>query len=116
MTDLRWFSAKARLVVLVEGTGATRYADSLFLFRSADFDSALQRAIELGKQQEKEYVGGEGKRVRFRLKEIVSLDVIPDDNLDGAEVYSEPVDLPPGESAPFDATFDPSRSRPTQTI
>ncbi len=112
---MRWFSSKVRLVVLLETQGASRYADSVFLFRAADFDEAFQRALALGRAQEEEYTGGEGERVRWRLKEILSLDVL-DDELDGVEVYSEPVTLAPGEAYPFDATFEPEKSQPTQTV
>src|SRR3954469_10548280 len=97
-----WFSTKVRLLVLLEKQGATRYADSVFLFRAGDFDEAFQRALALGRSQEEEFLGGEGERVRWRLKEVVSLDVL-DDPLDVLEIYSEPVALRPGERYPFDA-------------
>jgi hypothetical protein len=112
---MRWFSSRARLVVLLEKEGASRYADSVFLFRAADFGDAFQRALALGRAQEQEYLNGEGEKVRWRLKEIVSLDVIRG-ALDGAEVYSEPVALEPGEGYPFDVRFEPEKSQPTQTV
>ena len=112
---MRWYSSKVRLVVLMEKQGATRYSDSVFLFRAEDFDQAFQRALELGRAQEEEYVGGEGEKVRWRLKEVVSLDVLGDE-LDGAEVYSEPVSLAPGEAYAFDVAFEPEKSQPTQTV
>jgi hypothetical protein len=116
VNERRWYSSKVRLVVLVESVGATRYADSVYVFRAADFDDAFQRALTLGRSQEKEYVGGEGKRVRWRLKEIISLDVIDGNELDGVEVYAEPTDLAAGEREPYDAVFAPESSKPTQTI
>ena len=116
MSEQGWFSSKVRLVVLAEGGGAVRYADSVYLFRAADYDAALQRALVLGRGQEQEYVGGEGKRIRWRLKEIVSLDAIDAADLDGVELYAEPVALTAGESYGFDAAFTPETSQPTQTI
>ena len=74
---MKWFSSKLRMAVLLERQGATRYADSLFLFRAEDFDA---------------------------------------EELDGAEVYSEPVALASGETYTFDATFEPEKSKPTQTV
>jgi hypothetical protein len=85
------------------------------LFRAADFDEAFQRALALGRAQEEEYLGGEGEKVRWRLKEVISLDIL-DEELDGAEVYSEPVALAPGETYSFDVTFEPEKSQPTQTV
>ena len=116
MSRSSWFSARVRLVLLIEGAGARGYADSVFVFRAADFDDAFQRALALGRKQEQEYVGGEGKRVRRRLKEVISLDILRADDLDGAEVYSEPVDLAAGEASNFDQVFTPEASKPTQTV
>jgi hypothetical protein len=109
---MKWFSSKVRLVVLLEKEGAWRYADSVLVFRAADFGEAFQRALALGRELEEEYLNGEGEKVRWRLKEIVSLDVL-DDDLDGAEVYSEPVALEPGEGYTFDVRFEPEKSQPT---
>lgn len=112
----QWFSSRLRLVCVIEGSGATRYQDSVHLFRAGDFEEAFQRALDLGRACEESYLNPDKKRVRWRLKEIVSLDIITADQLDGAEVYSEPVPLEEGVEIPFDATFTPETSRPTQTI
>ena len=116
MSERRWYSSKVRLVVLAESGGAVRYADSVYLFRATDFDDAFQRALSIGRKQEKEYVGGEGDRIRWRLKEVISLDVLSGEDLDGAEVYSEPADLAPADRYLYDAVFTPESSTPTQTI
>jgi len=113
---MTWFSARDRLVCLIEPEGATRYMDSVYVFLERDFKRAKQRAIRLGKSQEEEYMNKYGERVRWRLKEVISLDIILSESLDGAEVYSEPIDLEPSERIPFDQTFDPDDSDPTQTI
>lgn len=111
-----WFSAKVRLICLIENKGATRYMDSLLLFRAADFASAFDRALSLGKNREQAYENEEHLRVVWRLVEVISLDQLATDDLDGTEVYSEPVALTPGGSISFDTEFKPERSRPTQTI
>ena len=41
--------------------------------RSEDFDSALARALELGREAETTYLNGEGQSVRWRLVEILTL-------------------------------------------
>lgn len=112
----QWFSSKLRLVCLIEGKGATRYQDSVYLFRADEFEEAFQRALDLGRACEESYLNPDNKRVYWRLKEIISLDIITADQLDGAEVYSEPVPLEEGVEISFDASFSPEASRPTQTI
>jgi hypothetical protein len=116
MTIMSWFSSKIRLVCLIEPKGAVRYQDSVLIFTAKDFEDALRRAVTLGKSKEEEYRNIEGQRVVWQLKEVISLDKIPGESLDGAEVYSEPIDLASGEIIPFDTEFHPELSKPTQTI
>lgn len=105
-----------RFVCLVEPDGATLYQESLYTFRAEDFENAFRRVIEIGKSKEREYYNAEHQRVVWRFKEIVTIDIMSADTLDGAEVYSKFVDLVPGEAIPFDAEFHPEQSKPTQTI
>jgi Domain of unknown function (DUF4288) len=114
--SFQWYSARIRLVCLIEGEGATIYQDSVVVMRAADFREAFQRALEVGRGREEEYLNADGELVRWRLKAVFSLDVIQADQLDGAEVYSEPVELEPGDRDPFDITYAPESSEPTQTI
>ena len=116
MNQPGWFSTKVRLVCLIESIGAHRYMDSVYLFQSADFEAAFTRALELGRSQEKSYLNADNQQVVWKLKEVVSLDNIAAKSLDGAEVYSEPVDLGDDESIPFYSEFHPEKSQPTQTI
>ena len=116
MQDTHWFSAKVRLVCLIELTGAVRYMDSIYVFRSADFQTAFQRALDLGKSQERSYLNADQKKVIWKLAEIISLDMITAESLDGVEVYSEPADLTPGEAISIDVALHPERSQPTQTL
>ncbi len=117
MNKLKWFSSKIRLICLVEGLGGLRYMDSIFLFQSPNFDSAFLKAIELGKKQEEEYKNSDNLLVKWKLKEIISLDTIQQNSLDGAEVYSEPVELHKDTpSYNFLQEFSPEESNPTQTI
>jgi hypothetical protein len=90
--------------------------DSVHVFQSVDFQTAFNKALEIGKCQERSYVNAEKKKVVWQLGAILSLDMLMAESLDGVEVYSEPVALAPGESFPFDATFHPEQSEPTQTI
>jgi hypothetical protein len=116
MSTERWYSTKVRLICLIEQMGGTRYMDSVFLFRAGEFDEAFQRALGIGKKQERSYRNGEGQLVVWKLVELISLDLLRTESLDGAEVYSEPVSLPDGVSIPFGAEFSPETSRPTQSV
>lgn len=114
-SDLQWFSAKVRSICLVEARGANRYMDCIHIFRASGWDDAMRKALALGRTHEQEYTNEDGHHVRWRLKEVVSLDLIPDGQLDGAEVYSEFSAVPATEFVPFDAEFRPENSHPVQT-
>jgi hypothetical protein len=113
----RWFSANIRLVCLIETEGAYRYMDSVFIFKDEDAKSAWAKAIQIGKSQENEVVNGFGQRVRWKLKEIVSLDRF---SLDSGEecikVYSETKEIEDGVLIPFDSIFRPEDSVPTESV
>jgi hypothetical protein len=89
--------------------------DSIYVFRGTDFDDAFRKAIDIGRSQEKNYLNDADEIVEWRLKEIISLDLIRPQSLDGAEVYSEPVE-PAASDLPFDYAFHPEDSNPTQTL
>jgi hypothetical protein len=116
MNEGSWFSARIRLVCLIEGTGATDYMDSVVTFRANGFDDAFHRALELGRREEREYLNRERERVVWRLKEITSLDEIPSQTLDGTEVHCEISEVPESDVVPFDSKFFPERSHPEQTV
>jgi Domain of unknown function (DUF4288) len=115
MDKLSWYAAKLRFVVLLEKTGSEDANDSIVLLRSASFDAAFTRALEIGHAAEQEYIGGTGERVRWRLKEVVTLDALQAEELDGVEVYSEFTSLDYGERYGFDHVFQPEASEPGQT-
>jgi|SRR5262252_2699642 len=116
MSEQRWFSARIRMLCLIEPKGGDSYLDSVIVFRSTDFNSAFIKALEMGKKRETIYLNDENHQVVWRLKEIISLDIIDSETLDEAEVYSEFVDLNPGELIPFNTEFYPEQSQPTQSI
>ena len=115
MAEGKWFTSRVRLIVLIEGEGAIRFDDSVIVFSAADFDDALQRAVDLGRAQETTYTNPDGEVVHWRLSEVLTLDQLGRGDLDGAVVYSEPVDLPPGTSLEFNHRFTPELSQPGQT-
>jgi len=115
MSGTQWFSTRIRLACIIEQKGLRRFMDSIYVFRSTDFDDAFRRAIDIGRSQEKSYLNDANESVEWRLKEIISLDLIRPQSLDGAEVYSEPVE-PATSDFLIDNAFHPEDSNPTQTL
>ena len=114
---MKWFSTKLRFVPLVEGLGGVRYMDSVFLFRCKyDWDIAFQQALKIGRGEEKTYTNTDGKTVVWKLVNVISLDVVEKLSANGTEVYSEPVWLSDNAVINLDASFEPEKSEPTQTI
>jgi hypothetical protein len=117
MSEKQWFSTKIRLACLISAKGLHSYMDSIYVFRSSDFEHAFRKALEIGKSQESHYLNADQQLVEWKLKEILSLDLISSESLEaGAEVYSEPVEPLPSEQILLDYEFDPESSKPTQTI
>jgi hypothetical protein len=115
MSEIQWFSTKIRLACVIERKGLTRFMDSIYVFRGNDFDDAFKKALDIGRSQEKSYLNDAAELVMWRLKEIISLDLIGRQSLDGAEVYSEPIELAPSDF-PYNNAFCPEDSHPTQTL
>jgi hypothetical protein len=111
-----WFSATVRVIAVVQGIGAVDYMDCIHLFRAQDEDEAFDRAMELGRTHETQYINGEGNPLKWRLKEIRTLDRILANDLDGAEIRSQFIDVPSDEQASFETEFHPEMSQPHQTL
>lgn len=92
-----WFSAKLRLLRLVQDADPDLAMEVIHVFRAREFDDAFQRALALGRGHENEYKNDEGKTVQWRLKEVGSSDLLRPQEIDGAEVHSEMVDSEPDE-------------------
>lgn len=112
MEEKVWFAAKLRFLVLIETTGSEHADDCIYLFRTESFESAFKRALELGRAAETDYIGGTGERVRWRLKEILTLEPLEAADLDGVEVYSQATHLSDDERFTFDHVFAPEASKP----
>jgi Domain of unknown function (DUF4288) len=88
-----WFSAKLRVLCLIEGHDEVTQDEVVHIFRATDFEAAFHRALDLGRSHETDYPNGDGKIVRWRFERVVTLDQISAADLDGAEVYSEMSDV-----------------------
>jgi Domain of unknown function (DUF4288) len=107
----QWFSTAVRLRTAVDGASSVTDARSVFVFRARDWESARERALELGRGAEESYLNGDGQRVERRLLGVETLDLLGDELVDGREVYVEVV--PVGEST--GAAGRPEESRPSQS-
>ena len=110
-----WFSTRLRFAIIIETQGLVRYSDSVYLFKATDFETAFQRALETGQKNQREYVNSDGQQVVWKLAEVLALDIIQAESLDGAEVYSEPVSGT-DSSWTIEQTLHPEASKPTQTV
>jgi hypothetical protein len=91
-------------------------AESVVLLRApdADWDSAFQRAISLGRGLERSYTNGDGEQVAWRLREIRTLDQIGTEITDGREIHFTV--LPFSSDAPLTAEdLRPEEARPGQS-
>jgi hypothetical protein len=115
-TEAPWFSAKVRDTILFEDDNG-EFEDSVYMFKAADFDAALGRAIKLGQAEDREYLGGpDARRVQWKLAEVTSLNLLGMGEIgDSVEVHSEAVPLGDADRVPFDFVFHPERSEPGQT-
>ena len=110
-----YFSGRIRFAIIIETIGLHRYSDSVYLFQAIDFEDAFKRIMEIGYNNEDSYFNIDNQRVVWKFAEIISLDIIRSESLDGAEIYSEPVE---GENPSWtiEHKFHPELSEPTQTI
>lgn len=111
-----WFSAMVRLADIIGEAGAETYMKSVFVFQAANWDEALERAVELGRVLEEDHLNAEGERVVWKLMDVETLDMLGEEIPDGREVYSEPVPAgPEGKAMRPNTKFRPEESKPTQT-
>jgi hypothetical protein len=111
-----WYSAKLRMIRVIDEPIDDMFDDRVYTFRSTDFDAAFDRAIAIGRDQESSFVNWDGDRVQWRLAEILSLNLLGAGELGGAiDVHSEPAPMGETDRAPFDTVFHPDRSQPKST-
>jgi hypothetical protein len=114
---VEWWSAKVRVLCLVENSDPTDTClqdETVVVFRADDEASAFERALALGRERELEYLNGDGDRVRWRLARVLKLTRVNADDLDGAEIHSELSWYDDGNPA-FDTRFAPEREEPERS-
>ena len=116
MDKKQWFSTQLRFVIMVEPIGGNVLCDCVFLLRSENFQTAFSRALNIGSGYQKQYINGDGERVWWKFMSVISIDIIDSDDLNGAEIHSDPIHLRTQETIPFETEFHPEDSKPIQTI
>jgi hypothetical protein len=105
-----------RRVCIVEGVGVIAREKSVYLCQAMDRDGAIQRILELARQQDRSFVNGEGERTRWAVTRLETVDDLGEGELGDREVFSCISDLAqPDSSVSFDTDFrtdgwEPGRS------
>ena len=88
----------------------------MYVFRAATPKRALHRFLELARQDDKEYENSEGKRVRWALASLETLDELAEGRLTDSEVFSKWTDIrPPDPSIQLDTRFFPEKPGPVSS-
>lgn len=113
LSEVHWYSGSCRRVIIVEGEGAMTDELSVYVFRAGDLADAARRFLELARAQDKEYLNGDGKRVRWALVSIETIDELGDGQMHEVEVYSRMTQIePPDSSLSLDTRFTPENGEP----
>ncbi|MGE0424974.1 MAG: DUF4288 domain-containing protein [Reyranellaceae bacterium] len=114
--DSHWFSLKLRWACMIEGLGCKLFNDCIFLVRATDFDTALERAVVIGRSEEHEYLNGEGERILWPFVEVLALTRLgPGELRDVVDVHTEEMPLRDSDRVPFGTVFCPEQSKPEMT-
>jgi hypothetical protein len=111
----QWYRARIRWAEMEERRGIRHWQEGLYLYRSADWATAFQRALELGEggQGECEEVRhGQTRIVDTRLAEVVALDCLGDDLASEEPMEIFWIRLPAREKIAFDHNFEPAKKLP----
>jgi len=109
-----WYRARIAWAEMVEGHGMRHWEEGVYLFRSADWEAAFQRALEIGEGGQS---GGEQetrRRTRWvetRFAEVMTLECLGDE-LEDEPLEVQWVRLPATEKIAFAHKFEPAKEVP----
>lgn len=111
-----WYSAKLRMIRMIDAPVDDMFDDRVYVFRSTDFGAAFDRAVGIGRGEESSFVNWDDQRVQWRLADVLSLNLLGSGKLgDAIDVHSEPAPIEDSDRVPFDTVFHPERSQPRAT-
>jgi len=111
MNEQHWYSAELRFCTVTSADGKVSEEDSIFLVRAEEFEEAFQKFLALGRRREESYKNMYGHDVRVRFVEILTINEVFHDTLDGAEVWCESRDAE-DPNFTIDTPLDPAASKP----
>jgi len=114
--EMKLYSTCLRIACIIESQGLESYMDCVHLIRAQNKAAAFEKALKLGFTHEQTYLNGENQRVRWAFKSVISLDSLGNLELDGLEIYSQPIDINAGETAAFDIQYNPRMSDYTTSV
>jgi hypothetical protein len=110
--EVVWRGARLRMARMVEPFGCDALVDHIIVYK-APYMADANSPLAFGRSLEREETAD--KRTAWRLVEVVpESEVVKLERLDGAEVYSEMIDLGPASVIPSGTTFHPERSMPVR--
>lgn len=83
---MKYFSCKLRLLIFIGDGLATRANDQVYVFKATNFSTAFKRALDLGMTAEHTYRNHINQDVKWHFAEVIFLDILPSQDLDGVEV------------------------------
>lgn len=115
MTEIDCYSASLRFYSVTEHEGKWDTEDVIFLVKASTFEEAFKKFLDLGHRREADYIGSEGHRCTVRFAKIVTVDLLGEQDRDGAAVCA--VMLPDdGSVITVDWPLDPESSQPRPSI
>ncbi len=109
-----FYSARLLFMILVDDGKPKKknsYDESIVVFRAKDYNHALERALEIGKEKETNYKNHKNQKVRWAFVEIMNLDWVGR-KVDGKEVASCLHYRVSKEPVSPNRRFRPERSKP----
>ncbi len=110
-----FYSARLSFIVFVDGGRAQKkntWDDMIVVFRAKDPEHAFERALEIGKSREAEYLNHKKQKVRWALVSIENVDCVGK-RVDGAEVASRLSQRRSKKPIGFNTRFRPEDSAPS---
>ncbi|MFC9326186.1 DUF4288 domain-containing protein [Kitasatospora sp. NPDC057015] len=110
-----WFSCRIRFAHLSTDSETLLLRTSAYLVRAADYESALPRALEIGRREEKAYPNASGGTARIAVVEIETIDMLEEltDGTEVASLWSDDITPSPWD---WDHRFRPENSRPGSSL
>ncbi len=116
MTEIDWYSASLLFYSVSDSNGKWDTEEVVCLVRASSFEEAFQKFLDLGHRREEIDIDEtDGHRSAVRFAKIVSLNILPTQELDGAVICA--VILPDdGSVVTVDSPLYPENSQPEYSM